>query len=346
MKSISKSSPSNLQPVSILVNGVYYSGASAFVDFCCGIENTIKYPGEFSDFRSAGLIGDLASWGLGSRRQALLRSYMECNRAKTYLYPRSHFSRLSRRLLFGLVFRSKFLIYAIARFLPWGLLPERFLMYASMLCLYHFSKSLRHCAEPRHVLERAIDWKSCLMKRLGSRYDYVIFDQPIYLTQHLKAWRAVFDPLRLIVIIRDPRDQIADIISNGKLFNDFYRCGTNGIADIYGNDSEGAIKYHLDRLKKQYERIFYLKQVVPADRILVVSFEWFTLSFCEAKPVILSFLGMDNEPAKWSSAKSRFCPSRSKNNIGIYRQYPEIMNLIHVSDGVMRDYRKLSAREL
>ncbi|MDA8844913.1 sulfotransferase [Candidatus Pelagibacter bacterium] len=321
----------------ILINGTYYSGSSALVDFCRGLKNSTTYPGEFLDFRSAGLVGDLAApenTGIG---ESLIKRYLQSNGNISYLYPTSRWLQYSK-VLHELRW---FILDLVSKWSP-SIVRQKLMKNTSMLCLNKFYKAIHNRTDIDHIVQQAIVWQNCLTNNIASGSDYVIFDQPIYLTKHFHIWPLVFDPVRLIVMVRDPRDQIADMVKRGKVFNDFNRCGTNGISDIFGSNLEGAVNYHLKRLEIQYERILFLKKMLPANKFMVVPFECFVQDFSVTTKKVLKFIGNENQAADFDPDQSKFKLSESKNNIGIYLQFPEITTIVERSVTVMGYYSQLA----
>ena len=151
--------------------------------------------------------------------------------------------------------------------------------------------------------------------------DYVVYDQAIYLGKHEKIWPKIFHPYKLIVVIRNPLDQLAQLIRSNKISNDHDRCTTNGIGDIYGNSIEGNLSYHASAINARYEKLDKLVNSLPENSIFVIDFEDLILKYDCCNKAIINFTTNFKANIFHKNQKKYFKPEVSAKNLNIYQEY-------------------------
>lgn len=198
----------NPTPDSLLVCGLLWSGSSAVVDLLRSSESIGVLPGEFDEFRRPGMVADHLE-GLISE-----------------VYPSKLFPELN------LYSRLKAII-------PF----DRRLRYRPKQRLSKFRESLRFDVAKKldnqshnsyKKMQYARDWLSSLKQAFASDKKYLLIDQPILWGQHLSVWPEFYAPFKMIVVARNPLDQMAEVIRQKHLFL-HYRSPE---ADIWGGGGE------------------------------------------------------------------------------------------------------------
>lgn len=194
----------NGTPDSLLVCGFLWSGSSAVVDLLRSAESIGVLPGEFDEFRRPGMVADHLE-GLISE-----------------VYP----SRLVPEL--NLLSRIRALI-------PF----DRRLRYKSKTKLSKLREALlldvaqkidNESSSSYEKMKCARDWLSSLKQVCASDKSYLLIDQPILWGQHLSVWPEFYAPFKMIVVARNPLDQMAEVIRQKHLFLHF----RSPEADIWG----------------------------------------------------------------------------------------------------------------
>ncbi len=293
----------------ILVCGLYFSGSSALTDLLSEYDGITKVPGEFDDIRRAGMLGDHALGKVNSNNQD--RVDAACN---DFWYPTFHnptanyyIKQLARKLVLNTPLSK---IYKNG-------------------CYSLKKDRLRLLKETRDELikEENIDVRVRLLKSYihnvsalykNEKDSFNLFDQPVFLNNHKELWPQVYEPFKLLIVSRDPRDQIAQLIKSNLLFFDI-ETPTRGLVEIYGNSREGAIRYELDTLKARYSNAIKLQELLGKDKVKFIKFEDLVLNYSDEKKNIESFLGL--ETGKHSRKLQVFIPENSSKNIGIYKDY-------------------------
>lgn len=173
---------------------------------------------------------------------------------------------------------------------------------------------------------------------------YVLFDQPLHSSSDINIWTKVFRPFKLICVYRDPKDQLAELISYNALFVPFrstYMTGTgDNIMSIYGRDRKGMIKFLIDAIRKRFEDYDYLENLLPPEELLLIDYEGLVNNYDVYKSVIESFIG--DLKYKHKFQKKYFDPNVSLNNIDIYKNYlseADIMELSELEDWYLKKIR-------
>ena len=290
--------------VNILVCGLYFSGSGAVTDLLKEYEGICNIPGEFDDFRRAGLVGDhLAghvSQDYPSQIKVLTKNLMNSSALYSKVGPKR---AIENRIKYNLIkYGFGFLSGQESKPIKRLFLLERL--------EYRLTGSISD-------IGLAVDWISDLKKVYSSTSDFFVFDQPIFLGQHRDLWPKVFDPFKLIVIFRDPRDQIAEILRNNNIYKDMLT-PTQGIFEKYGTGRLAAIKYNADLIVSRAKNALSLRRDLGSESVLFLRFEDLVKDVSNARKEIENFLGLS--ASSLSREHEFFDPSISIKNVGIYKK--------------------------
>ncbi|MCH8555996.1 MAG: hypothetical protein LAT76_12620 [Schleiferiaceae bacterium] len=303
------------QRTHILVNGFFWSGSSAIVDFLSDYTCIGRVPHEFNDFRRLGWVGDVLASDPNADLSKGLREFIQANKPNS---PNQ---------------------MAVVKQKTWQLLfPKKGNSGAVVKKRYMALFDLIEQLDSTHIsndqkLALANEWVSQVAHLYAPKNNFVVFDQPLRMGQHTGVWEAVFNPYNLILVYRDPRDQFADIIQREKLFDDF--ASAEDIAELYGRTRQGAINYHVTLLKKKLQ---YAKDYASQhSETLFFSFESFLKKHDQLSVRLLDKLGISNT---LKVPTPRFQTAMSLKNVGIYKNVLTATDL-HQLEEVMDFYTAL-----
>jgi len=294
------------EKTNILIFVLLKTGSSALVDLLREYDNLSVVPGEFDDYRAPGLIADqLTNHQNGFPN--LIQSIFNFNGKLGLIYK-----------VFP-IFNPKEIIN--------GGLPNRFLKAKLRLKRIKLMQDLNHQLLLTPGIEQKIDITKTWIKDIGDIYSTgkhsIVYNQPIEIVNEIKIWRKVFHPFKLIVVYRDPKDQLADIIKFGYLYGAY-----NGpymtlsgvtLESIYGRNRDGAINFHIDAINKRFKWIDILKNKLDPEEFLLVDFEGLVNNYEKYKLVIENFLGVIKSGNEIH--RSFFNPDNAKKSLGIYDEY-------------------------
>jgi hypothetical protein len=189
--------------------------------------------------------------------------------------------------------------------------------------LENLDSKLRSSISAEEKIVIANQW----IQKIGSinnrNKELVLFNQPLLSGNKTKVWTDVFNPFKLIVVYRDPKDQLAEIVKKGILYAPYGAPNVNygGVAleSIYGRSRKAAISIHIDAIKKRMEWIDSLYDELGHKQMLLVDFEGLVNKYDECKAVISSFIGIKEE--NHTKSKLFFDPKNAKTSIGISPEY-------------------------
>ncbi len=327
------------EKMNILVMGSLSSGSSALHDLLREYDNIYCVPGEFDDFRVPGLVADQLN------RQSALdhpnRIAEAVREAKTGwrlfygLVPgRVWDDRLNYRLLFYLDRLMNFphekgaregIIHKARRILSLRYTKQkmRTIRLNQLYLLDKLNKSLMAdipFEEKRYLARKWVQQVAGIWTR---EKEMALFDQPLLTGPRNLAWTEVFKPFKLIHVIREPKDQLADMIRRG-VHTDPFRTPVmtytvDNLASIYGTERKGMIRFNVDAMKARNEWLDYLEGSLPRDQLLIIDFEGLVNMSDQYKATVEKFLGVD--PGHHTREKRYFDPGISWGNTGIYKKY-------------------------
>lgn len=292
----------------IMVVGTYSSGSSAVTDLLQEYEGVGVIPGEFDDFRRAGMIGDHII-------EKISDDY-PCN-IKNMKFNMAHYTPQNSNAIYNI---KNLVKYFIAK------TPLKYINIKGIdkktskrLDIYdEVKKNLSSAVSADDKIKISKKWMSKIIDLYAKDKEYALFDQPIFLNSHQHVWPKIFNPFKVIIVFRNPKDQIADLIKNKCIYNDI-ETPTRGLLDIHGDNRIGAIKYELTTLKARMENANKMQERLGKDKVMIISFEDIVNNYEDTKIKIESFLELDAN--KHYKKRNIFNPDRSRKNINIYKDY-------------------------
>ncbi len=293
---------------SILVVGMLSSGSSALIDLLREYENIHVIPGEFNDFRAPGLVADQLSLEQSSEFKNEISNQTKLKIRLHLIYHIFPFLSFNLSLLKGINMRFE---YTLTRLKQISLLKQLNLKLTSDIS---FNDKIQWSSK----------WISEVGKIRNNNKEYVVFNQPLLTVNNTNIWKKVFHPFKLIIVYRNPKDQLAELIKNGKIYETYAANMTLGgvtLETIYGRNRQGAIDFHIEAIQKRYEWIETLKNELSNDNLLLVDFEGLIKNYEEYKSAIENFIGDIKSDKR--SEKLYFDPEKAGKSLDIY---PHILN--------------------
>ncbi len=226
------------RPLRILVCGLGWSGSGTVVDLLKEYDGVKEVPGgsehvdpsgcvrleEFSDFRR--IVGDQLMAGRQDRDVPETRPLLREKRRKVL---GRHLDSVQQLLRMHLSIGLKNL--RIAR--------QTARMHR---CTEKPAIALEGTDGPQERVDLARRWLDCTVDAVADADTRaVLFDQPINFGQNDEAWPEVFEPFKLIVVHRDPRDQFADRLKGKKLAR-----YNHDVGFLYGWNLEDRVRFDID----------------------------------------------------------------------------------------------------
>lgn len=279
----------NLQvhtPTNVLVAGIYWSGSGAVVDYLKGHRDCYTPNGEFTDVKREGrVISVLTANSPRSARRHIQLMMLETAIGKLpSAYFRHVIGKDQRRLPLKKQWRHN--------------------------CLK--LKALRRCHKyigHRGTHTDVSPWQQWIHD-MGEVYApdkrAVVWNQPLWIGSHETLALQIFNPCKLIVVHRDPEDQFAEVVRQGKL-------GRAKSDPAFSGDRSDPIAFLLGGITRKLESLVALKKALPGSDILTVPFESFVLEHETMERRVCDFLGL---PFTEGSGPF-FNPEQSRNNVGI-----------------------------
>ena len=273
-------------PLNILVAGIYWSGSGAVVDYLKGHPDCFVPRGEFTDFKRRGRIGSLLEAESFAKAKWLARGmWFETALGKL---PAARIKKIKG------VDESSLTLKAQVKH--------------NQLKLEYLSQYRRHLRAGGNPADGCV-WNRWL-RAVGSAYaadkKAIVWNQPVWIGKHERTWPAVFSPFKLMVVHRDPVDQFAEVVRQGKI-------GKRKSDPAFDDAEKDDIAYVLKGIAAKMQSLIALQQQLGQSHILVVSFESFVKAHKAEAEHICTFLGLPE--AQLLSAP--FDPSHSIHNIGI-----------------------------
>ena len=320
----------------IIISGLYYSGSSAVIDFLKECDNVGIYPDEFSQFRGAGLIGDILNASPDFHTIDRTDAYISKKGGLDYLSISQNKVGHNRRANF-----HRF----IDRLIDFSQLKKNTVSCKQDNTLLELRSLITQFSSEGKLddLNLAKQWLRKIDDIYARRMDYVVYDQAIYLGKHDKIWPKIFHPYKLIVVIRNPLDQLAQLIRSNKISNDHDRCTTNGLGDIYGNSIEGNLCYHASAINARYEKLDKLVNSLPANSIFIIDFEDLILKYDYCTNAIINFTTSFEADIFHKNQKKYFKPEVSAKNLNIYQEYAIISPKQQNISECLEHYQRMKA---
>lgn len=273
-------------PLNILVAGIYWSGSGAVVDYLKGHPDCVVPRGEFTDFKRQGRIGSMLEAASGKEaRQLARRMWLETALGKL---PAAAWKQRKVRT-------------------P-SELPLKEQVFHNRLKLEYLKQYRAHLAAGGAPSDDSVwnQWLQALGARLAGNHKAVVWNQPIWVGKHEACWPGVFSPYRLVVVHRDPQDQFAEVVRQGKI-------GKRKSDPAFDDSEQDDIAYVLKGIAAKLEHLKALEQTLPMGHLLTVNFETFVKDHSREAERITRYLGLENRQGN----DAPFDPSQSIKNIGI-----------------------------
>lgn len=312
--------------MNILVCGLWWSGSGAVVDLLREYKKigyVSIYP-EFNDFRRGGMLADLILNQSEEFNTHILNKYI--NKIKLSFQLKKYSKYLFKKL-FNRKYKMNYIFIRLK-----NIIPNNKHAYLLQNLVQNININL-----PK---QRKIELINNYINELGSIYakknEYVLFDQPIYISKHSDLWPQIFAPFKLIIVFRDPRDQFADIIRNNHLF--YYNFEQPSLKISHEKKRADGIQFHINTLMENYKSINYLIEKLGRNKILLINFEKLITDYELTIKDIENFIGIDS--TFHVNKLGHFKPEVSKKNIKIYPKYLD-ENELQMLDSLMEVYNKL-----
>lgn len=289
----------------ILIVGILSSGSSALVDLLSEYNNVNLIPREFDDFRATGLVADQLSYQQSIDFPNMIDTVIRSTSKKSLIYNIFPIFKLQIHTITQIKKRYN---YSTTRL-------------RQLLLLEKLNLKLKSNTTFEEKIKHANNW----IKEIGNtnfkNKKFVVYNQPLETGIEKDIWTAVFDPYKLICVIRDPKDQLADIIRRGYLSASYGApfmtiAGVNSEV-IYGRNRKGAFKFHLDAIKKRMDWIDSMKKKLDPDKFLLLDFEGLVYNYEMYKSAMEDFIG--DMKGHHTFKNKFFNPKKSKENTGIYK---------------------------
>lgn len=303
----------SFQRLNVIVHGLQWSGSSAVLDLLREYDQTVVVPNEFDEFRRIGMVADtLEGFQRDDTPPSILTEYVKYKDKEI-----------------GSIFAFYFKIYNIKTILKFGSVYR----WKYKRIQLNYLKNLISRFKSVHSQSERVEVAKLWIREIGDLYSrniqkIVVFDHGIDRFQHQDLWPVIFDPFKLIIVYRDPRDQLANLIKKGHLFREFgfpkpsnkksYTTHGDGIQTLYGRDRKAAFQLFIDTLNNKYKAVELIHKKHGEDRILLISFEELVKKYSKSIIKIEEFLELNKvhhtNPFKF------FKPEKSKKNIGYYNE--------------------------
>lgn len=292
--------------INILVTGLLSTGSSALIDILKEYSNISILHGEFNDYRAPGMVAD--------------QLIQEPN------YTNNGINQVTNKKN---KIRQIYSIFPILKPHQISLknIPDSYkssiTRYKQLVLLEKLNEELISDNSNEYKIQVSNEWIQSIGKIGNANHKFVLFNQPLLPSNDIVIWKQVFAPLKIIVVFRDPKDQLAEIVKNSKLFEPFgnsnLTLGGVTLETIYGRDRKGAIKMHIDAIKKRFDWVDSLNKELSNDEFLLIDFEGLVNNYESYKNVIENFIGEIKPDPQCN--KYYFDPDNARKNINIYTKY-------------------------
>lgn len=295
----------------ILILGYGRTGSHALVDLLSEYNNISVFPGEFDDFRASGLIADQLD-------PLMSRFYPNQLNIKIDKYHRRH------KLMCSFVpnnFQDFTWVYGLLRRFKNIERLIQYLLYRKSLI--KINNGLGADIDINDKFQKVIQWVKLVGKIYcsnDSNKEFILFDQPIKWNTDPEIWMKVLKPFKMICSIRNPKDQLANLVKDGHIFKPygapFMNWGGNIIETLHGRTRRHAIMIFIQSIKIYYSRLLQMTQRLDNQNFLIIRFEDLIKSYDETKWKIENFIGgIENHH---DEIRKYFDPEISVKNLDIY----------------------------
>lgn len=273
-------------PLNILVAGIYWSGSGAVVDYLKGHPDCFVPRGEFTDFKRSGRIGTMLEAPSIQRAKWLARS----------MWVETRLGKLPAAQLKALKSKNP------------DNLPLKEQVGHNRLKLQFLAEYRRHLREGSKHTDTAIwnRWLQAVGRAQPGGKQAIVWNQPIWVGKHEHTWPSVFSPYKLVVVHRDPVDQFAEVVRQGKI-------GKRKSDPSFDDNEKDDVAYVLKGIKAKMTSLGALADQLGRKRLLLINFERFVKDHEAEAERLCNFLGLPNTQVP----SAPFDPSKSILNIGI-----------------------------
>jgi len=314
---------SDLFPNNLVIFGTLYSGSSALVDLMNEFNGVRQVPssllrsqrgipqfGEFDDFRVPGMIFDQVVEGVWHGRNA----------------PSAVEVRLERlRACSSLNAEITYRFWSILMSRP-RLLPAFLKTISSLRQQYSMlSKTNELLVAESNEIERveiAQKWIESVFESRRSRGGLVFVDQGIHLDHDAQIVASVFQSAKFIVLVRNPVDQIADIIKS------YHAHGS--LRAARGNSPGGSLSFNMEILntitaiERRLHKIEILGNALRDNQLSIINFDTFVDDYDSSLDRLIHSLGLKNENHK--RKLQYFRPEESYKNRSDVNDLPKLIS--------------------
>lgn len=314
--------------VRILVKGVNWSGSGALVDLLKEYSSVVQIPGglekwdctgesrygEFNFFRDFGGIGDQIEYDPEVSHPSIMKNELKALKRSTstknlmYQYLKSILLRNKKIKKSG-----KDVVDALRKIAN---------SYGDLIA--EFDKH----GEKEYRLQKTKEWIQRIEDDICAKHHkFMLFDQAVNFGQHESLWKDVFEPYKLIVVVRNPKDQFTQMANNRNYFSRHFMQPLAYY--MQGWSMKDAIQYRIDSKRKE---LACLERYIAEhrDQSLLLTFEELILRYDETKEKIQQFLGLNEADHVYK--KRYFDPAISRKNFDIVDRNP-----IKVSDASLME---------
>ncbi len=194
--------------------------------------------------------------------------------------------------------------------------------------LQKVSRAFRKTNDNGERFEIAENWLYEVNEIFGKDKDFVLH-KPIIHEKHLDIWPKLFQPFKVLVIFREPYDQMSTWYNHSMkvIFNDMdwkYKM-------LFGLDTGNRRLFHslIDTTLMRMKYMDQIESTVGSDRVLKLDFEGLVKNYDVYKTIIENFIGLS--PTDHVRKGEYFKPEESVSTINKYN---------HILDS--SDYAKLA----
>lgn len=323
-------------PTNILICGVTRSGSSAVLDLLREYDNIEMFPAEFDDFRAPGMIADQLDEELSKDWPNMIDQKVRLKGFRSKLYYQIFSSPVLLKFRgLNLLTKNKKIDRQVKQ--------KNYLR--ALLALNRTLKSKTNIEQKIAATKQWVRYLPEIYYGKSEDMEYFMFDQLLTVITKTKIWSEVFDPYKMICSIRNPKDQLADIISDRTLFKPYgapkQNWGGNFLETLHGRDRVSAIKMFIRDIEIKYDIINQRLDNLGTDRFLLVTFESLVNEYDRMVGVIEEFLpGITGHHI---CEKRYFNPAVSTKNISHFRDYLDESEMT-LLDGLLIKYDQLSAK--
>jgi hypothetical protein len=149
----------------------------------------------------------------------------------------------------------------------------------------------------------------------GKNKDFVLH-KPIFHESHLDVWPKLFEPFKVLVIFREPYDQISTLFAPG--MNMIFKDMNWKYKTLFGLDKGNRRLFHMliDTIIMRMKCMDQIENAIGSDRMLKLDFEGLVKNYDVYKTIIENFIGLS--PNDHVRKGKYFKPEESVTTINKY----------------------------